>query len=166
VGKPVLFPLALVLHNLLFQIKTIMSKKKTKGSKTMKMSDTLEEKMLFPRNENFTFGDSTAADNTFIGISDDFKEKMIMKAKTFLSNKQYDEALVACQSIIDRDSNYSEAYVGQGFTFIEMGFWNSGKCSLQKAARLGNKKAIDLLRTGIVKSPRMHTPLSKALELT
>jgi hypothetical protein len=137
----------------------------TKGIETMKTSDTLGEDVLFLGNEYFSFGDSTVADNRFIEIGNDFKEKMIMKAKNFLSNKEYDEALVACQSIIDRDPNYSEAYVGQGFTFIELGLWNSGKCSLQKAARLGNRNAIDLLQTGIVKSPRMHTPLSKTLAL-
>jgi tetratricopeptide (TPR) repeat protein len=140
-------------------------KKNTKGIKTMKMSDTLAEKVLFSRNENFTFDGSTAADNTFIEISDDFKEKMILKAKIFLSNKKYDEALVACQSIIDRDPDYSEAYVGQGFTYIELGLWNSGKCSLQKAARLGNKNAIALLQTGIVKSPQTYTSLTKGFSL-
>ena len=80
-------------------------------------------------------------------------------------DKEYDEALVACQSIIDRDPDYSEAYVGQGFTYIEMGLWNSGQWSLQKAAHLGNKKAMELLRIGIIKNPRLYTSLEKDFSL-
>ncbi len=90
--------------------------------------------------------DSLASDIGFFDVSADVNEELILKAKNSLLVKKHDEALESFQIILDLDPDYSEAYLGQGYTFLDMGLWKSGMHSLKKAARLGNKNAIEFLR--------------------
>jgi tetratricopeptide (TPR) repeat protein len=113
---------------------------------TARMNTTPEQEVLYFENKSFGFGNSSSRDNTHIDVNADISEELILKAKNSLLKKEHDEALEACQIIIDLDPNYSEAYVGQGYTYLDMGLRKSGIRSLKKAARLGNDNAIEFLR--------------------
>jgi tetratricopeptide (TPR) repeat protein len=109
----------------------------------MKMSIIPELEVLYLEN---AVRDSLASDTSFFDVSADVNEELILKAKNSLLVKKHDEALEAFQIILDLDPDYSEAYLGQGYTFLDMGLRKSGMHSLKKAARLGNKNAIEFLR--------------------
>jgi tetratricopeptide (TPR) repeat protein len=115
----------------------------------MNMSNTTEKDVFPLEKECSTLADSSDADNNFVEIGDDFRERMISRAKTSLSKKDHDDALEACQLIIEKDPDYSEAYVGQGYTYLDMGLWKSGIRSLKRAACLGNKNAMEFLKQNI-----------------
>ena len=122
----------------------------------------MEKDVLAYRNQSYAFGESSSGDNTHIDVNADISEELILRAKNNLLKKEHDEALEACQIIIDLDPNYSEAYVGQGYAYLDMGLWKCGIRSLKKAARLGNKNAIEFLKleesSRLKRAARVQTP--------
>jgi tetratricopeptide (TPR) repeat protein len=135
-----------------------------KRIEVMKMSYTTEKDVFPLEKECLTLADSSDADNNFVEIGDDFRERMISKAKTSLLIKKHDDALEACQLIIEKDPDYSEAYLGQGYTYIDMGLWKSGIRSLKKAACLGNKNAMEFLKQNIFEISTKNSPVEISVD--